>query len=643
MIVRSRSTLLFCVALIACFLVYWQGLSGPFLFDDYWNLTPVEQWHAGTRSWRQALLPNPASIVASRPVSMASFMLTIWMGGLGTFPVKLGNLILHLLCGLISWWVLRNLFRRDPRLSQHADLLAAAAASVWLLHPLNVSTVLYSVQRMTQLSMAFTMIALAAYLLGRTALADGKTKRAAAWLFVGFPTAVLLGVLSKQNAAIAPFLCLAIEIAYFSRQRQHRPYIAGFFLMFAALPSVAAVLLMALNPDAILVGYRDWGFTLEQRLLTQPRALLDYVGMLLLPHAPSMGLYTDDFPISTGLLQPVTTLISMIALTLVSVLAAALRTRAPTVFVGWFFFLIAHGVESTFLPLEMYYEHRNYLPAIGLFAAVAGLIALIPSSFRPQQFDPRKLGMVAISLFLLVLSFATLGRVLVWQHKESIIEQGFLQHPDSMHARSEKVALEIEQGDFAAAEKVLAPMPESDAPRARIVGNLYLAALDCIRGHEFDSGRLRAATSDAMPQFTVYEAQMMKLLEQSSSLGRCRGTSERDIADAIDQMLAAAVEQPEASPNKHVMRELAARLYARSGRWDDAEEQAQVAWEHGRNPPAGAMLTRILLHNGKLPEARVAFQEVKPRIDPGDPEGQRELAELARLITKSERNSAGVP
>src|SRR5690606_27089405 len=124
----------------------------------------------------------------ARPVSMASFMLSAWLGGgIEAFPFKLGNLIVHLLCGVLGWWILRRLLQLDARLAQRADTWALFAAAIWLVHPLQVSTVLYVVQRMAQLATLFTLASVAVYLIARQQLDDRRTWQSRAGLFLLFP------------------------------------------------------------------------------------------------------------------------------------------------------------------------------------------------------------------------------------------------------------------------------------------------------------------------------------------------------------------------------------------------------------------------------------------------------------------------
>lgn len=631
-----RTRLLVALALIATIALYWSGLSGPYLFDDFWNLAPVERWHAGQQGFLSTLLPNSDSIVYSRPVAMASFMLTTWLGGVGIFPLKFGNLMLHLACGLLGWWVLRRVLRLDARLAAHADIIAAVATAVWLLHPLHVSTVLYAVQRMAQLATLFTLAAVGTFLVARRQLNAGRLRMALLNLFVAFPLLLALGVLSKQNAAIAGFLCLVLELAYFHPRTQQRRVLGGFFGLFVALPMLAIVALLAFAPQRLLGGYAGWDFTLWERLLTQPRALLDYVGMWLIPRGPQMGLYTDAYPISTGLLSPPTTLLAILALTVISGFAFAVRKRAPSVFAGWFFFLVAHAVESSFLPIEMYYEHRNYLPSFGLLLAVPGLATLVTRMPR-TRIQPARLAAAALFGLLLVLGFSTLGRVLVWQHEESMLMQGLRQHPDSFRARIDLSVLQLREKDYAAATETLSPLLRSNNPRERVTVALSLAAIDCASGSGIDPDDLHRAVSDARLKVTVYEVHAVRQLENLTGIGKCL-ESAGVMADSFAALLAAAARQPESDSSKMHIRKMTAQVYARADRWQDAEKHGKTGWQGSGDLATGGLLVRIYIRNGKQQEALELLGVLEDRIKAFDTAGQRELVALRKLVNKPPSN-----
>ncbi|MBJ6981374.1 hypothetical protein [Luteimonas sp. MC1572] len=635
-----RPLILLGLACVATVVLYWLGLYGPFLLDDHVVLSPVEAWHAGQQGWLATLLPNPASVINSRPVAMASFMLTTSLGGVGPFSYKLGNVVVHLLCGILGWWLLRRVLRLDPRLAAHADVLALAATALWLLHPLHVSTVLYAVQRMAQLAAFFSLAAVAIYLVARQQLAAGRVRTASLHLFLTFPLLLALGILSKQNAAIAGFLCLVLELAYFQRPARDPRLVWGFFGLFVALPVMAVLGLLAFAPDRLLAGYAEWNFTLWQRLMTQARAMIDYIGMWFLPRGPQMGLYTDGYPVSSGLLSPPTTLLAIVALVTLSLFAIAIRKRAPAVFAGWFFFLVAHSVESSFLPLEMYYEHRNYLPAFGLLLMAFGLLGLIPDTTWSRMANPRRLGIVAVSALTLTLAFATFGRVLVWQQGETIVAQGLYHHPESLRARLDAATISFWNKDYASAVEVTRPLLTSAEPEERAIGNLQMVVIGCLDGKGADPKHLEAATEGHRSRVTIAELQMARLLVNVTQTHTCGAVTPGMIGSTLAALVDSADGQPETAPAKFSTRTIAARMHARGGEWKEAEHHAEIVWNATRYLPLAALLARIYIDNGKFEQAEELLGELKRRARPFDTPAQDEISRVQAMLD-DRRSKAG--
>ena len=115
-------------------------------------------------------------------------------------------------------------------------------------------------------------------------------------------------------------------------------------------------------------------FTLEERVLTQFRVVLYYLTLLVFPHPSRLNL-DYDFPISKTLLDPPTTLICILIIAGLIGYSIWVAKRKPVLsyFILWYFGNLV--IESSIFPLEMVYEHRLYLPAVGPFILFS--IALI--------------------------------------------------------------------------------------------------------------------------------------------------------------------------------------------------------------------------------------------------------------------------
>ena len=637
----------FAGALLGTVLAYWIGLHGPFVLDDTNNLTPIVEWLHGDNTWQFVVLGNGSGMFG-RSLSMATLMFSAWVGGYTPFAFKLGNLFIHLLCGFAGWQMLRHVLARDPHLRWHADLAAALLAAVWLLHPLNVSTVLYAVQRMAQISMLFTLAALSVYLLARTALEQGHTRRAICGLFLAFPLLLLAGLLGKENAAVAPALCLVFELAYFRQARDEQQPPAGkrmlafFYSVFLIAPAILMAAVFALRPNRFLGGYALRDFTLPERLLSEGRAVMDYVAALLLPRGPAMGVFNDDFAVSTGLMSPPSTVFALLALLAISAFAIALRKRAPSVFAGWFFFLVAHSIESSVLPLELYFEHRNYLPAFGLLLAVAGMAELLTRRIEPGAMPRWKLGVLAAGGYALALGVATHARAFVWADEGRFLLQEAARHPGSLRANSALAYYEIRQGNLAVARATIDGLLQSPNPRVREMAYLIRVMVDCIVSGDATANDLHEAIALARPIVTRDEMYVFADLASINNQRTCNGAGPEMLADTIVAILAVAHNQPDGVEPKWKLRNTAAQLYAAAGDWKRALAQAELAWQPGADAPVGAFLVRAYVRNGMRENAERTFSEVAKRMDHNDFKDRSGLIELRHFLDPAAEDSGQV-
>ena len=420
-------------ALMVCLAIYLPGLSGPLLFDDRPALTVnqlVQVSGAEFDRWRVAAFSSYSGPLR-RPLAMLSFAANHAVAG--TFsPVglKAVNLGIHLAIATLLF----SLFRRVlgaleiGRDSQVRCLIAFVAASVWLLHPLHVSTVLYAVQRMAQLATLFAVAGLWVFVRYRQQWVErgasaGELVAAALWLLL----LTVLAALSKESGALLPWLLMVMEVCVFRGRWAGRPNaplrVAGWGILL--LPVVAVVLLYLTNPQVLERAYAGREFTLVERLLTQARVLWRYLGWLCLPNINDMGFQHDDIPLSTSLLRPFSTLVAVCAWLVVVPVAFLSRRRYPLLLLAVLFFLVGQSMESSVIPLEMVYEHRNYLPGIFVCLALAWAVVTAASrSARVNTWYPvfGVLAVLCLSLFIRVQTWSdelTLSRVNLAQHPQS--------------------------------------------------------------------------------------------------------------------------------------------------------------------------------------------------------------------------------
>lgn len=616
--------------LIITLLIYWPGLAGPFLFDDGANLAQIERWLAGRATWYEAIFGTGSGLLL-RPVSMATFALNASLGGMSPVLFKLTNLVLHLGCGLLVWRLVLKLATRDPRLAANAAVVSSVVAALWLLHPLNASTVLYVVQRMAQLSTLFVLAALCVYVAGREALDANRSKQAHRYLFLVFPCLLLAGMLSKENAAIAPLLCVVIELGYFARSSA-RWSVRMFFLVFLLLPALAGLVLGLINPHRLIGAYDERSFTLIERLLTQGRVLIDYVVQLVAPNASRMGLYFDDFPVSTSLVTPATTLLSWTCLLLISAVALLARRRNASFFAGWLFFLAAHAIESTVLPLEIYFEHRNYLPSVGLLLALVAGFAGLWGSARTTPRIRHAVGTAACVAFAVFLAYSTLERALVWRSMESIATEGVKHHPHSLRANLDYATVMLQSNRLEQSITAMQRLTTSAVPGNRMIGHLGMATTDCLATGNPDQRDLDSAIANADTVLRLEDYQAFGLLARVSDDRGCGEITPGAIADAMVEVLHAARSQPDVRQPKWRLRMLAAQQLARANRLPEALEQAKLAWQPTADVGVGSVLVQIYALMGMPEDAERTLQEMENRLGSFESMGFAEIQRLRESV-----------
>lgn len=612
------------LALAATFMltliVYWSGLSGPLIFDDAQNLTPLAEWVQGTRGWASVVFGNTSGSFG-RPISMASFLLNAMWLGPDIWGFKLVNLLLHLINGALVFALFNGFTQQDAVVRDQPVVrrwLPWLAASIWMLHPLFVSTVLYVVQRMAMLSALFMLIAMLAYLHGRVALAIHHQRRAFVLLALVVPIVTLLATLSKENGILALPLCGVIELILFQpRINARRPWPSRIFIgITLVVPALVAFALTASQSSRIVGGYVNRPFTLVERILTQPRVLWDYIGSLLLPYGPRLGLYHDDYPISHGLFDPPSTLMALAAWGGVFAVAVMLRRRIPGFTLGVGVFLVGHALESSVFPLLMYFEHRNYLPAIGAIWAVASLAAYAAQALQHRMHRPGYVFGTAAGALVLVMAMATLARAGVWQAQQTILAQALMYHPQSAWLRMDLASQAMHRNppQWNEARRHVDALLSSPDPTTRRLASVARLVVDCSAGVQPQAANLAGAFQGRPDPIQANLLVAYENLAEGVIKQPCPSFSALQMADLLSAMLDRSA-LPPSDRNIWRLRLKAAKLYLTAGRSDEALLQARLAYAQGwSDPSVGVFIAALLLQRGDPAGAATMLDAAEKRM-----------------------------
>jgi tetratricopeptide (TPR) repeat protein len=428
--------------LAATIAAYWKGLGGPFLFDDFGSIAAMGNY-GGVTDWetfKQFVFRGHAG-PTGRPLSLATFLVDGTNWPTEPWPFKRTNLVIHLLCGTVLAILTYQVLRIVGAGRRHARWVALVTAGAWLLHPFLVSTTLYVVQRMAQLATLFVFAGLVGYLYGRTRVAtDGL--RAYAFMSVSLVLGTALALLSKENGALLPLLAGVFEITIVAASTRYRGQLArAWVVTFLVLPSILIATYLAhtaISQDFFAIRPpRD--FSLYERMLTQPRILADYLYNWFIPKLYTTGVFQDHFIKSTGLLSPITTLLAIVLHVGLAGVALLRRRDWPLFSLAVLFFYGGHLVESTVINLELYFEHRNYLPAAFLFLPLA--------EWAMRKLDTRVFWVAACATLLLLGGFTRFAAT-IWQDYSMIVAASARKAPTSARAQGQYAMELFNSGNY---------------------------------------------------------------------------------------------------------------------------------------------------------------------------------------------------
>lgn len=419
------------VAVFGCF---YPGLYGPFVFDDAVNILGNEHIQLTEFTWEQL------QMVASSPVdgypfgrvlSYISFALNYYFSefSFNPFPIKITNLFIHAFNSGLVYLLVKLLVEKIWPKTLIVDPAAAAllVALLWACHPIQVSTVLYAVQRMTLLAGTSTLLGCYFFTAYRLNYSNSNSLFK---LVLALITCIAVGFHFKESAILLPLYITSLEVLirqFVAPNKAIDRIIVGLVLV----PGVLGIAYSFFHLGDIRSSYIFRNFTLEERLLTQPRVLFWYLKLILLPNLNDFSLFLDDFSISKNLFNPLTTSYALAGWLLIVISAVAYRTKTLlAASVAWF--LGGHLVESSFIPLEIAFEHRNYLPSLGPIALVLFATCSALSKLSAKRWVHN---FVLFSIALLVIFMGTI-RSTYWGDNKLFIITSVDHRPHSARARS---------------------------------------------------------------------------------------------------------------------------------------------------------------------------------------------------------------
>jgi protein O-mannosyl-transferase len=528
---------------------YHPGLHGDFLFDDFANMPalgangPITHWATFLR-----YITSGTADPTGRPLTLLTFLLDGHDWPTAAYPFKRTNVLLHLTNStLLTAFLIqlgKHAFVVDSQRAKLRLILASiTAAGLWAIHPLFVSTVLYVVQREAMLPMTFVLLGLILWLQGRDLLMQGRLKAGTTLVIIGLTGCTVLASLSKANGVLLPLYAVLIEYLLLRKNSLHRgtPLEGArtyrwIFTLLAWLPAVAVLTyLIYVGIVGTMHGVgRPW--TLSQRLLTEPRVLFDYLKLLWLPRPFTPGLFNDQIIASSSPWSPPSTGLALVGLIGLLTLGWMLRRRHPVTSLAMLFYFAGQLLESTTVPLELYYEHRNYIPAIFMFWPLS-LWLWETGKYKASSWSQPKV--VLASVLILGLATMTHVRADLWGNGQQQALLWAKLNPTSARAQANAANYEMSTGLTEAAERRLVAALHDHPDDPQITLNILSA--HCQMGGITDNDlRLAKRTLAHLHQGEQVIFQWLGNAIELSATRGCPGLTNQ----AISAMLDAAEQNP---------------------------------------------------------------------------------------------------
>lgn len=426
---RATACHLLIISLLGA-LIYSNTLTSSFQFDDKLNIVDNPFIRDLANLWPPT---------GARWFGLLTFSLNYLAGGLNPFGYHIANTAIHILTALSVYLFVRLTFR-TPFFSNRDGLVsgrwfAFACALLFVAHPIQTQAVTYIVQRFASLATLLFMLSLDCYILARLRTRDRdaaapaappRARAARVSLYAASAGFALLSLKTKENAWTLPAVLILYDVMFISGRsqvtatlRKHWRIITS--LCFTALAGLAFII----SGHGLQPLFEKLKATNEisryDYLITQFRVIVTYIRLLFFPVGQTID---HNHRVYHSIFEP--SLLASLALLIILAASAFLLYRVSSrgkpclrlVSFGIFWFFITLSIESSFIPIsDIMFEHRLYLPSIGVILAVVAAAVYLLGRTRRERHRLRRAAACMLVVAVLILSYAAHLRNRVWKNE----------------------------------------------------------------------------------------------------------------------------------------------------------------------------------------------------------------------------------
>ena len=433
-------------------LAYSNTFQVPFLFDDIANIVenPIIKDFRYFRYPADVLdVPFYApfyEFFKSRFVGYLTFALNYKLNGLNVTGYHIINLLIHIANALLVYALIKFSFRtphlRERSFKRYSSSIALLSALFFVAHPVQTQAVTYIVQRLASLATMFYLLSLVSYI--RSRLSVSPTERYSFYA-VSIISAVL-AMKTKETSFTLPVTITLYEVLFFTGKKIKRGmYLVPILLTMLIIPLSLMGISKSLGDAIGDVGEIARVQTPMSRwdyLFTEFRVIVTYIRLLFLPINQNVDY---DYPIYHSFFEPGVFFSFLFSL---SILSAGLylfyrvkrkdrESDYPLELIsfGLLWFFITLSVESSIIPIiDVIFEHRLYLPSVGMFVAVTTSLFIAKNRLEGGKLHFEKAIMPTCILILIILTGATYSRNMIWQDRKTLWEDIVKKAPSNARA-----------------------------------------------------------------------------------------------------------------------------------------------------------------------------------------------------------------
>ena len=623
MLLLTRKSVHIAIIIIVGLAIYSQTLHAPFYWDDSNYIdSPLVKKLAYFINLDAARGFSGYGGFISRYVGYLTFALNYRINGLDVTGYHVVNIAIHLLAATLVYRLVQLTFKTpyvsDRTVSGTTDdrsgFVALLAALLFVAHPLQTQAVTYIVQRFASLATMLYLLSLTSYIKARLVMNEPKARSfsVAGWFAVALVSAIL-AVKTKEITYTLPLMALLYEFLFFPRALKRKTLVlaAGGFLAFLAF----FALKLSSGSFADIVRNMDQASRLQTHmprlvyLATEFRVIATYLRLLLFP----VGQRLDyDYPLYTSFFN-IEVLLSVALLCILFGIAVYSLRRScrcdgnksillRVIAFGIFWFFVSLMIESSIIPIiDVIFEHRMYLPSVGLFMALAAFISLAAGADAWIPGWPQKRIVAGVAFMLLLLAGTAFARNLLWCDELAFWEDNAVKSPGKARVFTNLGLVLEKKGNFDGAIAAYRRAVELDPKRTDALIDLGLIYTK------------KGWLDDALAQF---KAALKIIPDQSgayNNIGKIYG-----IRFQLDEALMAFQQALKIDPTRPEPYNNIGKIYFMQGHYDKGLQKIKQCL--ALNPlyePAYINRGLALQSQGRYREARADFQKAL-EINPSD-------------------------